>query len=116
MARANIEVVAATIRHVKLGVTVVPTDPRATGLEAILPPPGVRIVPAGQADESLLRALDRAIRDEVEASVGWQSMPAEVRPRPTGVTVLDPSWYAVAAASDRSLGLVRLGTATRRAR
>jgi hypothetical protein len=34
---------------------VVPTDPRATGLEAILPPPGVRIVPAGQADESLLR-------------------------------------------------------------
>lgn len=95
---------------------VVPTDPRATGLEAILPPPGVRIVPAGQADESLLRALDRAIRDEVEASVGWQSMPAEVRPRPAGVTVLDPSCYAVAAASDRYLGLVRLVTATRQPR
>ena len=30
---------------------VVPTDPRITGLEAVLPPPGVTIVPAGQADE-----------------------------------------------------------------
>jgi GNAT superfamily N-acetyltransferase len=76
----------------------------------------VRIVSAGQADESLLRALDRAIRDEVEASVGWQSMPAEVRTRPAGLTVLDPSCYAVAAASDRYLGLVRPVTATRQPR
>jgi len=43
-------------------------------------------------------------------------MPAEVRPRPAGVTVLDPSCYAVAAASDRYLGLVRLVTATRQPR
>jgi GNAT superfamily N-acetyltransferase len=43
-------------------------------------------------------------------------MPAEVRPRPAGVTVLDPSCYAVAAASDRYLGLVRPVTATRQPR
>jgi ribosomal protein S18 acetylase RimI-like enzyme len=92
---------------------VVPTDPSATGLEEVLPPPGATIVPAGQADEGLLRAVDRAIRDEVEATVGWQSMPAEVLPRPEGVTIVDPSKYAVAAASDRYLGLIRIVTVNR---
>ncbi|MFF1542661.1 GNAT family N-acetyltransferase [Streptomyces sp. NPDC058291] len=92
---------------------VVPTDPRVTGLEAVRPPAGVTIVPAGRADEGLLRAVDRAIRDEVEATVGWQSMPAEVIPRPEGDTVVDPSAYAVAAAADRYLGLIRVVTVKR---
>ncbi|MDX3643191.1 GNAT family N-acetyltransferase [Streptomyces sp. MB09-02B] len=87
---------------------VVPTDPRVTGLDEVLPPAGVTIVPAGQADESLLRAVDRAIREEVEATVGWQSMPAEVVPHPEGDTVVDPSAYAVAATPDRYLGLIRV--------
>jgi len=87
---------------------VVPTDPQVTGLEEVRPPSGVTIVPAGQADEGLLRAVDHAIRDEVEATVGWQSMPAEVLPRPEGVTIVDPSKYAVAAAADRYLGLIRV--------
>lgn len=87
---------------------VVPTDPRTTGLEAVQPPSGVTIVPAGQADEVLLRAVDRTIREEVEATVGWQSMPAEVIPRPAGDTIVDPSTYAVAAAPDRYLGLIRV--------
>jgi GNAT superfamily N-acetyltransferase len=91
----------------------VPTDPQVTGLDAALPPPGVTIVPAGQADESLLRAVDRAIRDEVEATVGWQSMPAEVIPRAEGDTIVDPSKYAVAATPDRYLGLIRVVTAIR---
>jgi len=95
---------------------VVPTDPRVTGLGAVLPPPGVRIVPAGEAYEVLLRALDRAIREEVEAGAGWHSMPAEVCPRPEGVTMVDASRYAVAAAADRYLGLLRLVTATRQPR
>ena len=95
---------------------VVPTDPRVTGLEAISPPPGVRTVPAGAADEDLLRAVDRAIRVEVEAGAGWQSMPAEVRPRCEGDTIIDPSLYTAAAAPDRYLGLLRLVTVTRRPR
>ncbi|MFE3849894.1 GNAT family N-acetyltransferase [Streptomyces griseorubiginosus] len=91
----------------------VPTDPRTTGLADVLPPPGVTIVSAGQADEGLLRAVDRVIRDEVEASVGWQSMPAEVIPFPEGDTVVDPSKYAVAATRDRYLGLIRVVTVIR---
>ena len=81
-------------------------------------PAGVRIIPAGQADENLLRDLDREIRAEVEASVGWHSMPAEVRPRPKDDTIVDPSRYAVAAtaAADRYLGLARVVTATRQPR
>ncbi|NUO61013.1 MAG: GNAT family N-acetyltransferase [Hamadaea sp.] len=92
---------------------VVPTDPQVTGLGDVLPPPGVTIVPAGQADESLLRAVDRAIRDEVEATVGWQSMPAEVIARPEGDTIVDPSKYAVAATPGRYLGLIRVVTVNR---
>lgn len=92
---------------------VVPTDPRVTGLEEVVPPPGVTIVPAGQADEVLLRAADRAIREEVEASVGWQSMPAEVLARPEGVTIVDPSKYVVASAPDRYLGLIRVARVNR---
>ncbi|GHB50146.1 ribosomal-protein-alanine N-acetyltransferase [Streptomyces cirratus] len=87
---------------------VVPTDPQVTGLEMVVPPSGVTIVSAGQADENLLRAVDRAIREEVEATVGWQSMAAEVIPRPEGDTIVDPTKYAVAAAPDRYLGLVRV--------
>ncbi|MER6379405.1 GNAT family N-acetyltransferase [Streptomyces sp. NPDC001250] len=92
----------------------VPTDPRVAGLDEVLPPSGVTIVPAGQADESLLRAVDRAIRDEVEATDGWwQSMPAEVIPRLEGGTIVDPSKYAVAAAPDRYLGVIRVVTVNR---
>ena len=94
-----------------------PTDPRVTGLDGVLPPSGVTIVPAGQADEHLLRAADRAIRDEVDAAVGWwQSMPAEVIPRTEGDTIVDPAKYAVAAAPDRYLGLIRVAPVTRRPR
>ncbi|MEU3552701.1 GNAT family N-acetyltransferase [Streptomyces fragilis] len=73
-----------------------PTDPRVTGLGAVPLPAGVAILPAGEADESRLRALDRAIREEVGATVGWHTMPAELVPGPPGDTVVDPSKYAVA--------------------
>lgn len=94
----------------------VPADPLVTGLGAVLPPPGVRIVPAGEADEGLLREVDRAIRDEAGAAAGWQSMPAEVLARPAGVTIADPSKYAVAAAPGRYLGLIRVAPVTRQPR
>ena len=63
---------------------VVPTDPRVTGLDSALPPAGVTIVAVGAAREAPLREVYSAIRDEVDATVGWESMPAEVLPRPDG--------------------------------
>ncbi|MGW3498662.1 GNAT family N-acetyltransferase [Streptomyces sp. NPDC001020] len=94
----------------------VPTDPRITGLNSVQSPSDVTIVPAGEAQEGPLRTLDRAIRDAVEATVGWQSMPAEVLPRPDGTTLLDPSKYAVAAQSDQYVGLIRVSPLTRQPR
>ncbi|WP_306321001.1 MULTISPECIES: N-acetyltransferase [unclassified Streptomyces] len=95
----------------------IPTDPAVTGLGAARPPAGVTVVPAGQAAEDPLRALDRTVRAEVGAAAGWHTMPAEVRPLPPGGTVLDPAKYTVAAAPDGGyLGLLRLATATRRRR
>jgi len=94
----------------------VPSDPLATGLDVVLPPPGVTIAGVGKAEQSRLRELDRVIRVEVESGIGWQAMPAEVLPRPDGTAVLDPSKYAVAAQSDRYMGLVRMALLTRQPR
>jgi ribosomal protein S18 acetylase RimI-like enzyme len=87
----------------------VPTDPHVTGLGSALPPAGVTIKPFGSAEEAPLRALDRTIRDEVAAGLGWQDMPAEVLVRP----VLDPSKYAVAAEHGEYVGLLRVTMVTR---
>lgn len=78
----------------------IPTKPSA---------PDLTIVPVGAAEEGPLRELDAAIRDEVEASVGWHDMPAEI----LGRGVLDPSKYAVATESGRYVGLLRLTHLTR---
>ncbi|MCU1681042.1 MAG: family N-acetyltransferase [Amycolatopsis sp.] len=94
----------------------VPTDPRVTGLGSVLPPSGVTIVAAGEAEEEPLRKVDRAIRDEVEATVGWQAMPAEVLVRPDATTLLDPAKYTVAAESDAYVGLIRVVQVTRQPR
>ncbi|WP_018549107.1 GNAT family N-acetyltransferase [Streptomyces sp. LaPpAH-108] len=79
-------------------------------------PEGVTILPAGEADEAPLRALDRAIREEVEATVGWRTMPAEVLPRPAGDTLVDPSKYAVAVRDGAYAGLIRVVPVRSRAR
>ncbi|MFG2874578.1 GNAT family N-acetyltransferase [Streptomyces sp. NPDC048337] len=90
---------------------VLPSGPRETGL-----PAGVTILPDEQVDERLLVALDRAIREEVEATVGWQTMPAEVLPRPAGTRPVDPSKYTVAVRNGAYVGLVRVAPVRRRAR
>ncbi|MCC9305861.1 GNAT family N-acetyltransferase [Kitasatospora sp. RB6PN24] len=95
---------------------VLATEPGDSRLDASQPPAGVTILPAGAADEDLLRALDRAIREEVEATVGWHTMPAEVLPRPAGTTLVDPSKYAVAVRNGQYAGLVRVVPVRRRAR
>ncbi|WP_225840344.1 GNAT family N-acetyltransferase [Streptomyces sp. NK08204] len=94
----------------------VPTDPAVTGLGTVRPPAGVTIVPAGEAEQGPLRALDRFIRYEVEAAVGWQTMPAEVLPRPAGSTLVDPSKYAVARHMEQYVGLVRVAPLIRQPR
>ncbi|WIY06539.1 GNAT family N-acetyltransferase [Amycolatopsis mongoliensis] len=83
------------------------------GAGPVAPPPGVTIVPLGAASEGPLRALDRVVRAEIEATVGWQEMPAEVLPHPPGDTVVDPAKYAVAAEADEYVGLVRVVRVTR---
>jgi len=90
----------------------VPTDPRTTGLDSALPPPGVTIKAFGRAEQAPLRVLDRTVRDQVEAGPGWQDMPAEILADP----VLDPSKYAVAAQSGQYVGLLRVATVTRQPR
>ncbi|GII05843.1 GNAT family N-acetyltransferase [Planobispora takensis] len=93
----------------------VPTDPQVTGLGSA-PPAGVTIVAVGRAERGPLLTLERVIREEVEATVGWREMPAEVPPRPDGATTVDPSQYAVAAQGDEYVGLLRVTTVLRQPR
>jgi ribosomal protein S18 acetylase RimI-like enzyme len=86
---------------------VVPTDLRVAPAPL---PPGVVIATAA---EDPLRELDQAIRAEVEAGVGWQTMPAEVLPWQGGTRPMDPSKYTVAVLRGQYVGLVRLATMTR---
>jgi ribosomal protein S18 acetylase RimI-like enzyme len=85
--------------------------PTVTG--PVRPPSGVTIVPVGAAREHPLRELYDAIREEVDATVGWESMPAEILARPDGA----PAKYAVAVRSGQYVGLVRVaGRITRQPR
>jgi ribosomal protein S18 acetylase RimI-like enzyme len=92
-----------------------PTDPQVTGLDSVPPPSGVTMVPVGAALEGPLSEAYKAIRAEVEATVGWESMPAVVLLRPDGTSQLDPLKFAVAAESDRYVGLVRVASRRRHA-
>lgn len=92
-----------------------PTDPAVTG-HTVSPPSAVTILATGEANEGPLRELDRTIRDEVDATVGWDSMPGEVLARPDGSALLDPMKYVVAAELDRYVGLVRVVAVTRQPR
>jgi GNAT superfamily N-acetyltransferase len=85
-----------------------------TELTPAAAPSGVSIETA--PTEVPLRELDRAIRAEVEATVGWQTMPAEVLAWQGGTRPLDPSTYTVAAKDGRYVGLVRVATRSRRPR
>jgi ribosomal protein S18 acetylase RimI-like enzyme len=89
----------------------VATDPVVTGPA----PSGVTILPLGAPDERLLREVYEAIRAEVDAEMGWYTMPVEMPPRPDGAP-MDPSTYAVAAGADRYEGLVRVVRRRRHAR
>jgi ribosomal protein S18 acetylase RimI-like enzyme len=61
-------------------------------------------VPVIAPEAGPLAELDRVIREEVEASLGWREMPAEL----LGPGVVDPSKYSVATKSGRYVGLIRV--------
>lgn len=95
----------------------VPTDPRVTGLDRVPPAPGVTILPLGQAGEEPLGELDRLVRDEVSATIGWQATPAEMYARPDGTLgVTDASKHVVAVLDGRYAGHARIALLPRRSR
>jgi ribosomal protein S18 acetylase RimI-like enzyme len=94
---------------------VVATDPLVTGLDTAPAPPGVTILGLGAARQPALEQLYGAVRAEIDAAVGWDTMPVEVPPRPDGAPI-DPSRYVVAEAADRYVGLVRVMGRRRHAR
>ena len=91
------------------------TDPLVTGLGTARAPSEVTILGLGAAREPALREVYEAVRAEVDASAGWDTMPVEMPPRPDGAP-LDPARYAVAEAADRYVGLVRVVSRRRHAR
>ncbi len=83
----------------------------STGGTTAAPPPGLALLPVGGAELAPLRHLDRTIRTEIEATIGWDQLPAAVLSRP-----LDPTHYAVAAESGGYVGLARLALLPRHTR
>ncbi|GAA1983745.1 GNAT family N-acetyltransferase [Kitasatospora viridis] len=79
-------------------------------------PAGVTVVPVGGARADLLTDLDRRLRAEIAAGLGWDRMPAEILPRPAGTTVVDPTKYAVAELDGEYVGLIRLAPFRRQPR
>jgi ribosomal protein S18 acetylase RimI-like enzyme len=91
------------------------TDPLVTGLDTARAPSEVQILGLGAARGPALREVYEAVRAEVDASAGWETMPVEMPPRPDGAP-LDPTRYAVAEAADRYVGLLRVVSRRRHAR
>lgn len=76
----------------------------------VFPSSGVTILPVGSAEDAPLRDLDRVVRSEIEATIGWHNMPAEI------FDMHDPSRYAVAVADRSYVGMVRVVPLPRRPR
>jgi GNAT superfamily N-acetyltransferase len=76
-----------------------------------VPPPGLTLLPIGTAELDPLCHLDRTICAEIEATTGWDQMPAAVLSGP-----LDPTCYAVATELNAYVGLARLALLPRHTR
>ncbi|WP_063045669.1 GNAT family N-acetyltransferase [Nocardia pseudovaccinii] len=94
----------------------VSTDPHHTGLDSVPSVEGVTILPVGAAQEVLLLEAYTRIRAEIDDTVGWDSMPAEIITRPDGIVPVDPAQYAVATRSGEYVGLLRVASRRRHAR
>jgi ribosomal protein S18 acetylase RimI-like enzyme len=94
----------------------VPTAAEETGLVGAGPAPGYHVLPRGTADGDRLRSLDHVLRTEIDATIGWQHMPAEVARPSDEREVFDPSRYVVAAQGAEYVGLARFAPLPRRPR
>jgi ribosomal protein S18 acetylase RimI-like enzyme len=88
------------------------TDPLVTGLDTAPARADVTVLGLGAARVAELREVYEAVRVEIDARVGWDSMPVEV---PAGAP-LDPARFAVAEVAGRYVGLVRVMARRRHAR
>jgi ribosomal protein S18 acetylase RimI-like enzyme len=88
----------------------IPTDPAATGLDAVHEHGDVVIISAADADEDQLRALDDALRQDVPGTAGWKWDPGDFREETFDSDQFDPATYLVAVDTDSCdyVGLVRV--------
>jgi GNAT superfamily N-acetyltransferase len=105
-------------RLVRLGFTpnrreghyLIPTDPAATGLDAVPEPPGIVIISAADADADQLRVLDDVLRQDVPGTAGWKWDPGDFSEETFDSDQFDPATYLVAVDTDSCeyVGLVRV--------
>jgi ribosomal protein S18 acetylase RimI-like enzyme len=88
----------------------IPTDPAATGLDAVREPEDTIIISAADADEEQLRALDDALRQDVPGTAGWKWDPGDFREETFDSDQFDPAIYLVVVDTDSCdyVGLVRV--------
>jgi len=87
----------------------IPTDHAVTGLAGAVPPAGLDILSAADADITRLRLLDDTLRQDVPGSAGWRWDAGQFRAE-TFSPFFDPATYLVAVdrASGQYAGLVRI--------
>ncbi len=92
------------------GTYLIPTDPRLTGLEGLIPGDDVVIISAGDADEEYLRLLDAALRQDVPGADGWEWDPGDFREETYEAADFDPATYLIAVDKDSGqyIGLARV--------
>jgi ribosomal protein S18 acetylase RimI-like enzyme len=105
------------LRHEKLGFSfnrldnlfVIPTDPNLTGLVSLAVASDFTLVQADRVEETRLRSLDDALRQDVPGTDGWKWDEAGFREEMSRA-VFDPATYLVAVegASGQCAGLARI--------
>ena len=86
-----------------------PTDPNRWSVSDVAPPPGVELRPADQLDETRLRLLDDALRQDVPGTDGWRWDEQGFREETYQSPHFDPRTYLVAVDDDGEyVGLARV--------
>jgi GNAT superfamily N-acetyltransferase len=86
----------------------IPTAPVLTGLTEVVPPVGVTLIGALEADEDRLRLLDQQLRRDVPGYAGWVNRPAEFHQLTYQNRFFDPATNLVAVQENEYVALVRI--------